>query len=122
MTATTKQRTLIDTAYQALHVIPRSLKRMTDEIRESETQHRRGTRPVRNFSIVTATKYFVVKWLLDALRRTAPVRPSEALHIRPECFMALAIADEYRDALQGLLTAPWVAEFDKLDYVELMKD
>ena len=59
---------------------------------------------------------------VEAVEREKPVRPSEALRLRPDCFLALAMAD---DEELGRQLKAWVkqvnwSEFDKLDYVKLM--
>ena len=95
-----------------------------DTCRKSEREHRRDRRLGVSLSVYTAGQYFAVKWLDDALSdlRRNPVlimRPSQYLHMREECFLAHALADQFGTKELANWSAP--AAFGELDYVKLME-
>ena len=126
MSATAKQLLTIHTTWATVPALERGWadhrNQLLDLCLEGEKRHRNGHPAPAGFSRMAAARYFATKWLREAAEREKPVRPSEALRLRPDCFLALAMAD---DEELGPQLKAWVKgvnwdEFNKLDYVELM--
>lgn len=127
MSATPKQLLVIHTTYATIpdleHGWSDYRQGLLNLCLEGERRHREGHPAPAGFSRMSAARYFAVKRLWEAVQRTKPVRISEVLRVRSDYAYALALADD--DTFGPLLKA-WVdgvdwTEFDKLDYVELMK-
>lgn len=121
-------RTQIKTITTAVDSVPpmhsggfiSGLERLLEVATDGERAHRRNRTGIA-ISVRLAAQYFAVKWLRDAVLRTTPVRPSEMLHLREDVFLALALVDEHRPALDAWNYSRDWTDFDALDYVELVK-
>lgn len=133
MTTTAKQAQLIDRAFDSIPELELSGRDRRLELykacRESESQHRVPApfyprARLWGLSLTHAAKYFAVKWLKDAALATTSPPLHDYFRLRPECFLAYALASDpgLRPKLdRWLLTADWVDAFDALDYTELVK-
>lgn len=126
MSITATQKTLIIRAYASLPNLPlggyRDAKlELLAAFLDTERIHRRGRPPPAVFSVVLAAKYHTVHWLIMAVRSTIGLQVKAYLHTRSDIFLAYAISEEFRPALDAwLIQADWVTDFEALDYVELM--
>lgn len=86
---------------------------------EAEKRHRSGYTG-SPLSVKDAAKLFVVKHLLDGMAEPDRFTVDDILAIRNEVLYAQAYAKKFHAQL-GAWAAKWTADFDQVDYAELMK-
>jgi len=94
---------------------------MYKEELKGERQHRQGKpegiteKPKAPASL--AAKYFVVKWVLEALQDNS-VKPSDILHCRKSSLVAKGLVELYRAEIEECLEGFDLAKFAEIDYCE----
>ena len=68
-------------------------------------------------SATLAAKYFVVKWVIEALGDNS-VKPSDILHCRKASLVAKGLVELYRETIEEGLQGFDLAKFSEIDYCE----
>lgn len=116
----------IETGFQKLHKLNHlSWENYRDDMfkgeLKSEKQHRQGKpesiteKP--KASATLAAKYFVVKWMVEALEDNS-VKPGDILHCRKASLVAKGLVEVYRETIEECLEGFDFEKFAQIDYSE----
>ena len=94
---------------------------LTDKEKQSEKEYQRGWSDQRRpLSVGDAAKLFAVMHVFEGLG--SDLKVNDFLHIRTECYIGQAIANEYRKEIEEEFTVDEVANFlASVDYAKMQE-
>lgn len=125
-----QQTSIINGAYEALPEMQQGFSDVTREglfaFAATERDHRRtfGPRPLPHFSVVTAARLHLVRWLARYATGETPIpTTAEYLEFRPDVFLAGAIAAKFGPDILAAWRAAGIdpAQVIALDYGQMME-